>query len=99
MSLPDTLQILFWVAFSLIAGFWVVRSYWRVKSEIRRYAEGETPLRSSRALIWRAPDALSAADLEAGPGGIDGAPAPPFRFVEEHDTGSQPCVSVRDVKD
>ena len=99
MSLPDTLQILFWVAFSLIAGFWVVRSYWRVKSEIRRYAEGETPLRSSRALIWRAPDALSAADLEAGPGGIDGAPAPPFRVVEEHDTGSQPCVSVRDVKD
>ena len=99
MSLPDTLQILFWVAFSLIAGFWVVRSYWRVKSEIRRYAEGETPLRSSRALIWRPPAALSAADLEAGPGGIDGAPAPPFRFVEEHDTGPQPCVSVRDVKD
>ena len=29
MSLPDTLQILFWVAFSLIAGFWV----WQVKSK------------------------------------------------------------------
>ena len=26
-------------------------------------------------------------------------PAPPFRFVEEHFTGSQPCVAVRDAKD
>lgn len=96
MSLPDTLQILFWVVFSLIAGFWVVRSYWRVKSEIRRRAEGEAPLRSSRAVIWRHSGALSAADVEAGPHGVDGAPEPPFRFIEEHDAGSQPCVSVRD---
>lgn len=93
MSLPDSLQILFWVAFSLVAGFWLVRSYWRVKSEITRHAEGEAPLRSSRALIWRHSGNLSAADVEAGP---TKAPAPPFRFVEEHDTGSQPCVSVRD---
>lgn len=98
MSLPDTLQILFWVAFSLAAGYWVVRSYWRVKSEIRRHAEGEAPLRSSRALIWRASGDPSPESVAAGPGGKEGAPAPPFRFVEEHNTGSQPCVSVRDAK-
>ena len=93
MSLSDTLQILFWVAVSLVAGFWMVRSYWRVKSEITRHTEGEAPLRSSRALIWRRSNPLSAADVEAGP---TASPAPPFRFIEEHDTGSQPCVSVQD---
>lgn len=50
-------------------------------------------------MIWRDPGAISAADLEAGPSGPEGAPAPPFHFVEEHDTGSQPCVSVRDARD
>ena len=34
----------------------------------------------------------------AGPGGPDGAPQPPFTFVEEHFDGSQPCVSVRDAR-
>jgi hypothetical protein len=33
-----------------------------------------------------------------GPGGAGGAPAPPFRFLEEHATGSQPCVSVHDAR-
>ena len=33
-----------------------------------------------------------------GPGGPEGAPAPPFAFVEEHLSGSQPCVAVRDGK-
>ena len=34
----------------------------------------------------------------AGPGGAGGAPAAPFQFVEEHTSGSQPCVSVRDAR-
>jgi hypothetical protein len=96
MSPTDALQILFWVAVSLVAGFWAVRSYWRVKSELKRRTEGEAPLRSSRVLIWRHPGLLTPQDIEAGPCGPGGAPAPPFHFVEEHDTGSQPCVSVRD---
>jgi hypothetical protein len=62
-----------------------------------RRSEGEAPLRSSRDLLWRHPGPLSPADIEAGPCGRDGAPAPPFHFVEEHDTGSQPNVSVRDA--
>lgn len=99
MSLSNALQILFWVVVGLVSGYWVVRGYWRVRSEITRRNEGEAPLRSSRDVIWRHPGSLSAADLEAGPCGRDGAPAPPFHFVEEHDTGSQPNVSVRDAAD
>jgi hypothetical protein len=96
MSLPDVLQILFWVAVSLVIGWWVVFGYWRIRSEITRRSEGDAPLRSSRTLIWRDPGSISVEDLEAGPCGKHGAPAPPFHFVEEHDTGSQPCVSIRD---
>ena len=94
MSLTDALQILFWTAFGIVAGWWIFFGYWRLRSEIRRRAEGEAPLRSSRQLIWRDPGSISAEQLEAGP---TGAPAPQFHFVEEHDTGSQPCVSVRDA--
>ena len=97
MSLPHALQFLFWLAVSLTIGFWVVHGYWRVRSEITRRTEGEAPLRSSREVLWRDPGSISAAELEAGPCGSKGAPAPPFHFLEEHDTGSQPCVSVRDA--
>src|SRR4051812_24839961 len=97
LSLPDALQILFWVAVGLVGGYWMVLGYWRLRSEITRRNAGEAPLQSSRELIWTHPGSLSAADLEAGPCGRGHEPAPPFHFVEEHDTGSQPCVSVRDA--
>jgi hypothetical protein len=97
LSLSDALQILFWVVVGLVGGYWMVRSYWRVRSEITRRSEGEAPLRSSRELIWRHPGSLSSTDLEIGPRGQHGGPAAPFHFVEEHDTGSQPNVSVRDA--
>ena len=37
-------------------------------------------------------------DLVYGPGGPELVPAPPFTFVQEHLTGSQPCVGVRDAR-
>jgi hypothetical protein len=49
-------------------------------------------------LIWRDPGAVEQLDFYAGPGGTEGAPAPPFEFVAEHSTGSNPCVSVRDAR-
>jgi hypothetical protein len=94
MSLTDALQILFWTALGIVAGWWIFFGYWRLRSEIKRKLEGEAELRSSRQLIWRDPGSISAEQLEAGP---CAPPLPPFHFVEEHDTGSQPCVSVRDA--
>jgi hypothetical protein len=35
--------------------------------------------------------------MRFGAGGREGAPRPPFAFVEEHFSGSQPCVAVRDA--
>src|SRR5688572_4152887 len=94
MSWSDALQILFWIAFSLFAGFWIVFGYWRLRSEWQRRQEGEAPLRSHQAAIWRDPGDVGRRDLGKGPGA---PPQPPFQFIEEHDTGSQPCVSIRDA--
>jgi hypothetical protein len=77
---------------------WLVFAFWRVRSAIRRRAAGDAPLQSRTAVIWRDPGPVENRDLAAGPGGRDGAPAPPFRFVEEHLAGTFPCVSVRDAR-
>jgi hypothetical protein len=74
----------------------MVFAFWRVRSELKRRAAGDAPLQSKHAAIWRDPGPAESIDLAAGPGGRDGAPAPPFTFVEEHTSGSNPCLSVRD---
>jgi hypothetical protein len=90
------------IAFGVVAGAfvvtWLVFAFWRVRSEIKRRAAGEAPLTSTRAIIWRDPGPAESLDLAAGPGGREGIPAPPFHFVEEHGTGTFPCVSVRDAR-
>jgi hypothetical protein len=91
---------LFWIAFWIVAGMligtWLVHLFWRVRSAMKRRAAGEPELRSTHAVIWRDPGPAHERDLAAGPGGRDGVPVPPFRFIEEHLSGSQPCVSIRD---
>jgi hypothetical protein len=77
---------------------WLVFAFWRVRSEFKRRAAGDAPLTSRRAVIWRDPGPAESLDLAAGPGGRDGTPAPPFQFLEEHGTGTFPCVSVRDAR-
>ena len=57
---------------------------------------GPRLLTSARHRIWRDPGPPHELDAVNGPGGSRGRPVPPFRFIEEHTTGSQPCVSVRD---
>jgi len=94
MSWSDGLQILFWIAVSVVGGTWIVFSYWRLKSEWKRRQEGEAPLKSTRSAIWRDPGDISERSLGEGPGP---PPEPPFQFTEEHDTGSQPCLSIRDA--
>src|SRR5688572_8226875 len=90
------------IVFGVVAGAfvvtWLVFAFWRVRSELKRRAAGDAPLQSTRAVIWRDPGPAESLDLAAGPGGRDGSPAPPFQFIEEHQTGSQPNMSVRDAR-
>jgi hypothetical protein len=90
-----------YVASAFVGGFAVVglvRLAWRVRSEVQLRRAGPRRLVSSRHRIWRDPGQLRAEDLRFGPGGKEGLPKPPFAFVEEHLTGSQPCVAVRDAR-
>ena len=77
----------------LVAGIvnlvWLAMGAWQIRRA------GPRRLKAAHHVLWRDPGAVEALDLTGGPGGTN-APAPPFRFLEEHLTGSQPCVSVTD---
>lgn len=96
--MEELFQVVIWVASGVAAGTTGVYAFWRVRSVIRVWRAPNRPLRSVQALIWRSPGDVTQLDLAAGRGGRDGAPLPPFTFLEEHLTGSQPCVSVRDAR-
>lgn len=71
---------------------------WRAIGAYRIRRAGPPPLVATKHVLWRDPGSIDSLDPVAGPGGKNGAPAPPFTFVEEHAAGSQPCVSVRDAR-
>ena len=75
-----------------------VHLVWRAIGIYRIRRAGPRRLRASTHLLWRDPGDVAQLDLSDGPGGRDGAPVPPFHFIEEHLNGSQPCVSVRDAR-
>jgi hypothetical protein len=96
VPMDDIARVIVWIAAGAAAVVAAVFGFWRVSSMLKIWRAGAPRLRSSRAVIWRDPGAVEALDLAGGPGGAEGRPQPPFRFVEEHRGGSQPCVSVRD---
>jgi len=73
-----------------------VRLIWLALGAYRINRAGPRRLLASKHAIWHDPGDVAALDLVNGPGGNEGAPRPPFLFLEEHASGSQPCVSVRD---
>jgi hypothetical protein len=77
----------------------LLRLAWRVRSDLQIRRAKPRLLRATRHRLWRDPGRLTEDDLRFGPGGRDGAPVPPYAFVQEELTGSQPCVSVRDGRD
>jgi hypothetical protein len=97
--MDELLLTIIWVVVGLTAGTAAVFTFWRVRSIVKVWRAPDQPLHSVHTAIWRDPGDVRRLDLAAGPGGPDGAPAPPFIFIEEHFTGSQPCVSVRDARD
>jgi len=94
-------NVALWLAIGIggtIATIVALRIIWRAVGAYRIGRAGPRALRAERHRIWRDPGPIGELDLSSGPGGSDGAPAPPFRFREEHATGSQPCISVVDAR-
>jgi hypothetical protein len=77
----------------------LVQLVWRAMGAYKIRRAGPRRLLASDHVLWRDPGDVAELDLATGPGGPDGRPMPPFRFVEEHLTGTQPCVSVHDARD
>jgi hypothetical protein len=96
--MDELILVVVWTAVGCGVGTGAVYGFWRVRSTVRVWRANKRPLQSVQAVIWRSPGDVAGLDLAAGPGGGDGAPHPPFRFVAEHLDGSQPCVSVRDSR-
>ena len=61
-------------------------------------AKSFVPPQRQRNVIWRDPGDVRRLDLAWGPGGRAGAPTPPFTFLNEDDSGSNPKIEVRDSK-
>ena len=96
--MDEVVKLALWIAGAVVAGIAGFYAFWRVRSMVRVWRAPDRPLHSVQARLWREPGDVSRLDLAGGPGGPDGAPRPPFTYLEEHLTGSQPCVSVRDAR-
>src|SRR3954471_3989314 len=96
--MSDALAYGAWIAAGVVAGYLVLRAFWWVKSAYRLRKGGPRPRRAAGHRLWRDPGEVERLDLTIGPGGRDFMPQEPFHFVEEHSTGTQPCVSVHDAR-
>jgi len=85
------------VLVSTVLTVWLLRLAWRLHGVWRIRRAGPRPLLAIRHSIWRDIDASDANNLRYGPGGKGFVPTPPFRFVEELQSGSHPAVAVRDA--
>jgi hypothetical protein len=81
---------------AVLVGRLALGATWRGIGAYRLWRAGPRYLLARRHRIWRAPDSTHA-DPVHGPGNPTQSPTPPFQFIEEHTSGSQPCISVRDA--
>jgi hypothetical protein len=54
---------------------------------------------ATREVMWRDPGNVESLDFMGGPGGLEGAPRPPFAFREEGKYGTQQKVIISDARD
>jgi len=97
----EILKIVLYVAIAIVGTILAatsVRLVWLAIGAYKINRAGPRRLLTSTHVIWRDPGDVEHLDVVNGAGGADGAPAPPFRFLEEHTGGSQPCVSVKDAR-
>jgi hypothetical protein len=55
------------------------------------------PVQPGKPLLWANPGPVEKLDFIGGAGGRDKAPKPPFTFIEESDSGTNPKVRVSDA--
>lgn len=96
--LPKPTTIVYIAAIGTASGVILVYFFWWLKSRYKLLTARERPVRARRVSLWRDPGEVERLDFRGGPGGRGREPRPPFRFVEEHATGSNPCMSVRDAR-
>jgi hypothetical protein len=94
----EALSYTAWGAAAVGAGYALLRAFWASVGVYKLHKAGPRPLVATHHRLWRDPGRVEALDLAIGPGGPDFVPVPPYRFLEEHSTGSQPCVSVTDAR-
>ncbi|HEY8461239.1 MAG TPA: hypothetical protein VIM99_12710 [Blastocatellia bacterium] len=63
----------------------------------QKKGKDKAPLKSGKPIIWTDPGAVEQLDFVYGVGGESGAPKPPFTFIEESLSGSNPKVRVKDA--
>ena len=95
--MTEVLSYTLWSVAGVVAAYFVLHFFWRAKGSYRVWRAGPRPLFGARHRIWRDPGVVERRDLTAGPGGPSQAPVAPFRFIEEHTSGSQPTISVHDA--
>jgi hypothetical protein len=83
-------------AAAIVVGRALAAGLWRGIGRYRIHRAGPRRLLAEDHRIWRDPGPVDALDPVHGPGSPDTAPVPPFRFIEEHSSGSQPCLSISD---
>jgi hypothetical protein len=93
----EVLSYIAWAAGVAAGLFLGLRLFWRTKSYYKLRKAGPRPLFGVRHRLWSDPGNVESRDMTSGPGGPSCVPSAPFHFIEEHSSGSQPCVSVRDT--
>lgn len=68
------------------------------KKKDKKGGEVHAPAPKAVAALWRDPGDVSKLDLYWGIGSKDETPAPPFAFVKEDTSGTNPKIRVKDAK-
>jgi len=61
------------------------------------FQKKQKPVIPGKPIIWSDPGAVESLDFVGGIGGREQAPKPPFTFVEESESGTNPKVKVTDA--
>lgn len=74
------------------------RSFFIISILLFCMSSGSSGQQPGKPLLWNDPGEVEKLDFAGGPGGRESAPAPPFAFIEENLSGSNPKVRVIDAK-